>query len=186
MLPELESVLNEIHGYYRQGLIKRYPPDPDTKKQNAPAPEAQNGPTQGENDIAEPQKELTPDQQALIALTPQEHKNLCLSAIVGSMEKLPQDDPGYKECFFLSQALRNGWLVDDIPLLRDIYASLSRVPTAHQPEANKILDQLTTVKANRLSDRFDMLDITSTFFYSTWEANIRNIRAQDAALSRII
>ncbi len=33
MLPELESVLNEIHGYYSQGLIKRYPPDPDTKKE---------------------------------------------------------------------------------------------------------------------------------------------------------
>ncbi len=131
--------------------------------QNCILQQPQNDPAQGEKDIVEPEKELTPDQQALIALTPQEHKNLCLSAIAGSMEKLPKDDPDYKECSFLSRALRNGWLVDDIPLLRDIYASLSSAPSAYKPEANKILDQFTTVKANRLSDRFDMLDITGTF-----------------------
>ena len=143
------------------GLQKRYPPEP--VKQNGPAPQAQSGPAQPEEKPILPEKELTKDQQALIALTPQEHKNLCLSALTGQMEKLPQDDPNYKECSFLAHSLKNGWIVDDIPLLRDIYNSLSTVSPAHKREANKILDQFTSAKTTRLSDRYEMLGITSEF-----------------------
>ena len=163
MLPELEKILADIGSYYKRGLKKRYPPDPETEKQTAPATEAQSGPAQAEKDSLPPEEELSPDQQALLDQTPQEHKNLCLSALVGRMENLPQDDPEYKECSFLAHALKNGWLVDDIQLLRDIYASLSNTPSAYRPEANKILDQFASAKANKLSDRFEMLDITSWF-----------------------
>ncbi len=121
MLPEFETVLNDIVGYYKMGLQKRYPPEPEPVKQNEPAPKAQSGPAQGDKDVLPPEKELTADQKALVELTPEEQKNLCLSALAGSMEKLPKDDPDYKECSFLSHSLKNGWLVDDIPLLRNIY-----------------------------------------------------------------
>ena len=75
------------------GLQKRYPPEPEPAKQNEPAPKAQSGPAQGDKDVLPPEKELTADQKALVELTPEEQKNLCLSALAGSMEKLPKDDP---------------------------------------------------------------------------------------------
>ena len=46
MLPELENVLNDIGRYYNKSLLKRYSPDPEPAKQDAPAQAVQSGPAQ--------------------------------------------------------------------------------------------------------------------------------------------
>ena len=59
---------------------------------------------------------------------PEEHKNLCLTALMARMEALQPEDAEYRECSFLARALSNGWLVSDIDTLRSVYQTVLEEP----------------------------------------------------------
>ena len=70
------------------------------------------------------------------------------------MKKSDQNSDEYKECAFISNALKNGWLVSDIDNLQSIYRGVQVGPAGeHKNQAEFFLRQISEVRMDKLVDR---------------------------------
>ncbi|MCR4724766.1 MAG: hypothetical protein K5772_04995 [Clostridia bacterium] len=104
------------------------------------------------------------EKKTLPAEAPEQYRNWCINVFLARMEVLPDQDPEYKECLFLVQALSNGWLVSDIESLSTLYNSVQTLPAALKPAGNKLLGQYLSAKLNTLADRYELTKLTNAYW----------------------
>ncbi|MCR5623866.1 MAG: hypothetical protein K6G11_01330 [Lachnospiraceae bacterium] len=111
---------------------------------------------------------------ALPPLAITQSKNMCKSVLGARYEALSSKDPydlsvdeknELKECTFLGNALDRGWLVSDLPFLLGIHQGINSVPAGKvKLDGLKLLEQIETVDINRVSERYNMLNMLSSYF----------------------
>ena len=93
-----------------------------------------------------------------------DRRNFCISALVGRMELLDENDEEYKECSFVARSLANGWLVSDIDMLRKMYQTVQRAPEGELRKwGGQILDQFSTIRTDSLIGRFQMVNLADQY-----------------------
>ena len=118
--------------------------------------------------IIEQYNQLHESRQLTVEET-ERHKNLCLDTLLTHMKTLDRNGEEYKECAFLSSALKNGWLVSDIVNLQSIYRGSQVGPAGeHKTQAEFYLRQISEVRMDKLLDRYELLRQTNKTLYNLW------------------
>lgn len=87
------------------------------------------------------------------------------------MEVLERDSADYRECAFLRNALGNGWLVSDLTALSAFYQAVQQAPKGFKSEAEFYLQQIASMRMDKLIDSFETLNRLDTCLY---DAKINN------------
>ncbi|SEP84252.1 hypothetical protein SAMN02910369_00715 [Lachnospiraceae bacterium NE2001] len=110
------------------------------------------------------------ENKAMPPHVPTKLKNVCISAIDARIDAMTADNlmllDEYDECTLLSNALKNGWTVSDIPMLRNLHEAVRTLPEGKDKnDGKKLLDQIMTFKANTLESRFEMLKLADNYLF---------------------
>ncbi len=105
------------------------------------------------------------------------YKRKCSEILGQRMMDVPHDSDDHKECTFLMNALNNGWLVSDLPALKNYYESVQKAPQGeYKKEGESYLYIMATYKVDKLSDRLTMLYNVNNNMY-----NIKMTNSKDPA-----
>ncbi|MBO4887266.1 MAG: hypothetical protein J5589_03020 [Firmicutes bacterium] len=98
----------------------------------------------------------------------QSYRADCIDALAERMTKVDQKDDEFKECAFIVNALKNGWLVSDIDTLRTYYQSVQKLPKSNEKtEGESCLYVISSFKVEKLIDRMEMLNRVNMNMYTS-------------------
>ncbi len=123
------------------------------------------------------------DSRQLTVREAERQKGLCIDALSTHMKALDRNGEEYKECAFLSNALKNGWLVSDINGLQSIYRGVQAGPACeHKKQAEFFLRQISEVRMDKLIDRYEILRQIDKTTYNLWSQS--NKKSEESKIVR--
>ncbi len=98
-----------------------------------------------------------------------EIKQRCISLIDSRLVELEADNrigtDEYNECTLVSRALKNGWLVSDIPMFGSIYKAVKslKYQSRDRLDGKQIISQLENTVTDTVADRFSTLKLLMNY-----------------------